>query len=209
MRKVSLKTFCGEYIFIISFRYNIKTNTWSPINPLPEPLSNMAGCVSYKEQLIFISGGYNKHEASNHVLQFDPLNENIGYEILPHLMFHRAGHIMTIVNINDEDRLLVIGGNDHPYNGRIVWQIEIFDVGMERWLINGRIHMMGPFSKINRVNFCQDDLNGVIYIWAIDFINTDKTILRYEFKRQLWSVQNQSDVDLPLYEISISDTQCV
>ena len=109
MRKVSLKTFCGEYIFIISFRYNIKTNTWSPINPLPEPLSNMAGCVSYKEQLIFISGGYNKHEASNHVLQFDPLNENIGYEILPHLMFHRAGHIMTIVNINDEDRLLVIG----------------------------------------------------------------------------------------------------
>ena len=69
----------------------------------------MAGCVSYKEQLIFISGGYNKHEASNHVLQFDPLNENIGYEILPNLMFHRAGHIMTIVNINDEDRLLVIG----------------------------------------------------------------------------------------------------
>ena len=68
---------------------------------------------------------------------------------------------------------------------------------------------MGPFSKINRVNFCQDDLNGVIYIWAIDFINTDKTILRYEFKRQLWSVQNQSDADLPLYEISISDTQCV
>ena len=95
--------------FIILFRYNIKTNTWSAINPLPEPLSNMAGCVSYKEQLIFISGGYNKHEASNNVLQFDPLNENIGYEILPHLMFHRAGHIMTIVNINDEDRLLVIG----------------------------------------------------------------------------------------------------
>lgn len=93
----------------MSFRYNIKTNTWSAINPLPEPLSNMAGCVSYKEQLIFISGGYNKHEASNNVLQFDPLNENIGYEILPHLMFHRAGHIMTIVNINDEDRLLVIG----------------------------------------------------------------------------------------------------
>ena len=76
----------------------------------------MAGCVSYKEQLIFISGGYNKHEASNHVLQFDPLNENIGFEILPNLMFHRAGHIMTIVNINDEDRLLVIGTITFTYN---------------------------------------------------------------------------------------------
>ena len=77
----------------------------------------MAGCVSYKEQLIFISGGYNKHEASNHVLQFDPLNENIGYEILPNLMFHRAGHIMTIVNVNDEDRLLVIGKLMVKYTG--------------------------------------------------------------------------------------------
>ena len=103
-------------LFILLFRYNIKTNTWSPINSLPEPLSNMAGCVSYKEQLIFISGGYNKHEASNHVLQFDPLNENIGFEILPNLMFHRAGHIMTIVNINDEDRLLVIGTIALTYN---------------------------------------------------------------------------------------------
>ena len=120
----------------------------------------------------------------------------------------RAVLFIKVMNFT-RNLIFFSGGNDHPYNGRIVWQIEMFDVSMERWLINGRIHMMGPFSKINRVNFCQDDLNGVIYIWAIDFINTDKTILRYEFKRQLWSVQNQSDVDLPLYEISISDTQCV
>ena len=52
---------------------------------------------------------------------------------------------MDIVTINDESCLITVGGSDHPYNGRVVWNIEIFT--NDGWRIYDRIHPTGPFSK--------------------------------------------------------------
>ena len=49
------------------FRYDILNNSWVSISPLPRALSHMGGCISLKENLIFLSGGYEKYEATNQV----------------------------------------------------------------------------------------------------------------------------------------------
>ena len=64
---------------------------------------------------------------------------------MPKMMFHRAEHIMDIVTINGQSSLIVVGGSDHPYNGRVVWNIETYTNGV--WRLYDRIHPTGPFTK--------------------------------------------------------------
>ena len=94
-------------------------------------------------ELVILSGGYTKYEASRMVYQFDLKCHK--YVQMAKMMFHRAEHIMDIVTINGESCLVSVGGSDHPYNGRVVWNIEIFT--NDGWRIYDRIHPTGPFSK--------------------------------------------------------------
>ena len=126
-------------------KYDIAQNKWSNLPNLPEPTSNMASCLSEEDQLVILSGGYTKYEASRKVCQFD--FEKQKFIQMPRMMFHRAEHIMDIVEINGEKSLVSLGGSDHPYNGRVVWNIEVYNNGV--WQLYDRIHPTGPFTKGN------------------------------------------------------------
>ena len=145
-------------------KYDISQNKWTALPSLPEATANMAGALSVDEgenprnnfspeencnlDLIILSGGYTKHEASRQVYQFDLKCQK--YLQMPKMMFHRAGHIMDIVTINGQSSLIVVGGSDHPYNGRVVWNIETYCNGV--WRLYDRIHPTGPFTK-GSINF--------------------------------------------------------
>ena len=138
-------------------RYDISQNKWTMLPSLPEATSNMAGVLTVDDgessklikkpklnlELVILSGGYTKYEASRMVYQFDFKYQK--YVQMPKMMFHRAEHIMDIVTINDESSLITVGGSDHPYNGRVVWNIEILT--NDGWRIYDRIHPTGPFAK--------------------------------------------------------------
>ena len=108
----------------------------------------------------------------------------------------------------------MVGGSDHPYNGRVVWNIETYTNGV--WRLYDRIHPTGPFTKgsffldsltlnlnlVNRLNYrCT---NEQIIVWAIDIVGTGKSVSRYNFKSKQWDDQLQCNA-LNLFDLVLGE----
>ena len=50
-------------------------------------------------------------------------------------------------------KIVLIGGQDHPFTGRSVWNIKIFDLRTNEWSIFDQSLPRGPLQREFRLNF--------------------------------------------------------
>ncbi|XP_025079983.1 kelch-like protein 26 [Pomacea canaliculata] len=108
--------------------YNVQTNFWEELLPLPTPTHSLAGLSVGNK--IYLSGGVSgqDRQTTNTFVSFDPTAQT--YQALPGMLYARRLHDMVHVR----DRVFVLGGIPKPgvpLYGQI--PIESFDLTTSQW----------------------------------------------------------------------------
>ncbi|XP_021372103.1 kelch-like protein 26 isoform X2 [Mizuhopecten yessoensis] len=108
--------------------YNVTTNTWGDLPPLPSPLHSLASAVEGDH--IYLSGGVSSQDrqATNTFMCFYPLTRH--YESLPGMFYARRLHDM----VSFQQKIYVVGGiprQGAPLHGQI--PIESFNFSTNQW----------------------------------------------------------------------------
>ena len=108
--------------------YNVKTNLWEELLPLPSPTHSLAAVTHANK--IYLSGGVSGQErqTTNSFVCFDPVARS--YQVLPGMMYARRLHEMVAL----QDKIFVLGGipkTGVPLYGQI--PIESYALASRQW----------------------------------------------------------------------------
>ncbi len=134
-------------------KYDIGTNTWSTVSPLPYALSDCAGAVVGGK--IYIFGGFNAASmVQSAVLRYDPVTDTwtTGYSSMP-----TARGAMYAVGTSG-GTVYVIGGTGQAWSAAIGSTVEAYKVSTDTWT-TGYTPMPTP-----RAEHCAASHGGRIYI---------------------------------------------
>ncbi|KAK7499301.1 hypothetical protein BaRGS_00009561 [Batillaria attramentaria] len=88
--------------------YNVQTNFWEELHPLPTPTHSLAAVTVMN--MIYLSGGVSgqDRQTTNTFMCFDPAADT--YQVLPGMLYARRLHDMVCV----QDKIFVLGGIPKP-----------------------------------------------------------------------------------------------
>merc|ERR1712136_479109 len=159
--------------------YDPETNTWTLIAKLPTARYMAAACVV--NGTLFISGGFDEHEAIDTIIKYNC--EKNKWERAGTPMLNERGYHIMIPGPNN--KLWVVGGVDHPFSGRNVWDVEAFDLVKRRWSYVGQVLAVKPFLSTVRLNSFHND-TGNITICPVTMSGTGHVMVEYQPARNMW-----------------------
>ena len=131
--------------------------------------------------ILFISGGFDEHEAIDSIIKYN--SENNKWERAGTPMLNERGYHVMIPGPNN--KLWVVGGVDHPFSGRNVWDVESFDLVKKRWSYVGQVLAVKPFLSTVRLNCFHND-RGNITICPVTMLSTGHVMVEYQPNRNMW-----------------------
>jgi len=97
---------------------------------------------------VYVTGGFSDYDTVGCTYRYDA-EEGQWSEIFSPMLSDRGFH--ALVEVHD-GRLWAIGGVDHPFSGRNVWEVEALDVDDDLWTFAGQVLPIQPFLSTMRIN---------------------------------------------------------
>jgi hypothetical protein len=159
--------------------YDPGTNSWKFIAKLPGARYMAATCLV--NGAFYISGGFDEHEALDTMLKYN--SEKNKWERCGTPMMNERGYHVMIPG--PKNKLWVVGGVDHPFSGRNVWDVEAFDVAKKRWSYVGQVLAVKPFLSTVRLNSFLNDV-GNVTICPVTLSGGSDVMVEYQPNRRMW-----------------------
>ena len=131
--------------------------------------------------VLYISGGFNEYESLDEMICYNAARDK-WIRQRGRMLNSRGYHVM--IESPDDGRLWCVGGVDHPFAGRNVWNIEAWNVELGGWQFVGQVLPVKLFTSTMRLNGLLNERN-MLSVSAVTRLPRCEPV-EYHADRRMW-----------------------